>query len=255
MQNYNISASIVVYNSPEDAIKTVETVLCNTKDMDFDLYVIDNNSPEKIGEKLRAQFPQPNYILLKENLGFGKGHNQVLDKIHSKYHFIINPDIVINQNTVKALCDFMDSHPDCAICCPKVLNPDGTVQYIAKRRPTLSALLARRIHKGPFKKIEEKYLAKEMDHDQSFEVEFCTGCFSVVRTDVFKKIQGFDPQYFLYFEDADITMEAKKHGKAYYTPSATVIHMWHRETAKSFKPFMLQLKSMFIYMKKWGYKI
>lgn len=255
MQNYNISASIVVYNSPEDAFKTVETVLCNTKDIDFDLYVIDNNSPEKIGEKLKAQFPQPNYILLDENLGFGKGHNQVLDKITSKYHFIINPDIVINENTIKALCDFMDSHPDCAICCPKVLNPDGSIQYIAKRRPTLSALLARRIHKGPFKKIEEKYLAKEMDHNQSFEVEFCTGCFSVLRTDVFKKIKGFDPQYFLYFEDADITMEAKKHGRAYYTPDATVVHMWHRETAKSFKPFMLQLRSMFIYMKKWGYKI
>ncbi|MBR5251529.1 MAG: glycosyltransferase family 2 protein [Oscillospiraceae bacterium] len=255
MQNYNISASIVVYNSPEDAFKTVETVLCNTKDIDFDLYVIDNNSPEKIGEKLKAQFPQPNYILLDENLGFGKGHNQVLDKISSKYHFIINPDIVINSNTVKALCDFMDGHPDCAICCPKVLNPDGSIQYIAKRRPTLSALLARRIHKGPFKKIEERYLAKEMDHDTSFEVEFCTGCFTVLRTDVFKKIKGFDPQYFLYFEDADITMEAKKHGKAYYTPDATVVHMWHRETAKSFKPFMLQLRSMFIYMKKWGYRI
>ena len=90
---------------------------------------------------------------------------------------------------------------------------------------------------------------------KSFEVEFCTGCFSVLRTDVFKKIKGFDPQYFLYFEDADITMEAKKHGKAYYNADATVVHLWHRETAKSFKPFMLQLRSMFVYMKKWGYKL
>jgi GT2 family glycosyltransferase len=179
----------------------------------------------------------------------------VLDKISSKYHFIINPDILINENTIKNLCDFMDAHPDCAICCPKVLNPDGTVQYLAKRRPTLSALLARRIHKGPFKKIEDRYLAMELDHSKPFEAEFCTGCFSVIRTDVFKKIKGFDETYFLYFVDADITMEAKKHGKAYYTPDATVVHMWHRETAKSFKPFMLQLKSMFIYMKKWGYKL
>ena len=255
MEKYNISASIVVYNSPEDAFKTVETVLENTKDLDFDLFVIDNNSADKIGENLKAKFSQPHYILLDENVGFGRGHNKVLDKINSKYHFIINPDILINQNTIKNLCEFMDAHPDCAICCPQVLNPDGTVQYLAKRRPTLSALLSRRIHKGPFKKIEDRYLAMELDHSKPFEAEFCTGCFSVIRTDVFKKIKGFDETYFLYFEDADITMEAKKHGKAYYTPDATVVHMWHRETAKSFKPFMQQLKSMFIYMKKWGYKL
>ncbi len=244
MQNYNISASIVVYNSPEDAKKTVKTILECTKDLDFDLYVIDNASPEKIGEMLQKEFKQPHYIILNENIGFGKGHNKVLDKINSKYHFIINPDIIINENTIKAMCSFMDANTDCSICCPKVLNPDGTIQYLAKRRPTLSALLARRIHKGPFKKIEDRYLAMEMDHNKSFETEFCTGCFSVFRTDVFKKIKGFDPIYFLYFEDADITMEAKKYGKAMYNPNATVVHLWHRETAKSFKPFMQQLKSM-----------
>lgn len=255
MLNYNISASIVVYNSPDDACRTVETVLEHTQNLDFDLYVIDNASPEKIGEKLMENFDKPHYILLEENVGFGRGHNKVLDKISSKYHFIINPDILINENTIAEMCRFMDEHPDCAISCPKVLNPDGSVQYLAKRRPTLSALLARRIHKGPFRKIEQKYLAMEQDHDKSFETEFCTGCFSVLRTDVFREIKGFDPQYFLYFEDADITMEAKKHGKAYYNPAATVVHLWHRETAKSIKPFMLQLKSMFIYMKKWGYKL
>ncbi|MBQ6896427.1 MAG: glycosyltransferase family 2 protein [Oscillospiraceae bacterium] len=255
MQNYNISASIVVYNSPEDAYKTVETVLKHTENLDFSLYVIDNASPEKIGEKIKNAFDKPEYIMLSENVGFGKGHNQVLDKIKSKYHFIINPDILINKDTITEMCRFMDSHPECSICCPKVLNPDGSIQYLAKRRPTLSALLARRIHKGPFRKIEEKYLAMEQDHSKSFETEFCTGCFSVLRTDVFRKIKGFDPQYFLYFEDADITMEAKKYGKAYYNPDATVVHLWHRETAKSFKPFMLQLRSMFIYMKKWGYKL
>lgn len=255
MQDYNVSASIVVYNSPEDAFKTVETVLQHTQDIDFDLYVIDNNSADKIGNKLKEKFEKPKYIMLDENIGFGKAHNKVLDKINSKYHFVINPDILINQNTIANMCKFMDEHPDVSICCPKVFHPDNTLQYIAKRRPTILTLLSRRIHKGPFKKIEDKYLAKDMDQDKPFEIQFCTGCFFVIRTEVFEKIKGFDPKYFLYFEDADITMEAKKYGKAYYNPNATVIHFWHRETVKSFKPFMLQLKSMFIYMKKWGYRL
>ncbi len=233
MDKYNISASIVVYNSPEDAFKTVETVLEHTKNMDFDLYIIDNNSVDKIGENLREKFPAPNYILLEENLGFGKGHNKVLDKINSKYHFVINPDILINKDTISEMCRFMDENPDVSICCPKVLHPDGQIQYIAKNRPTLSALLARRVHKGPFKKIEDKYLAKDRNQDESFEVDFCTGCFFVIRTEVFKNIKGFDPQYFLYFEDADITMEAKKYGKAYYNPAATVIHFWTGKQQKA----------------------
>ena len=57
------------------------------------------------------------------------------------------------------------------------------------------------------------------------------------------------------FEDADITMRAKQKGKAWYVPSANVVHLWHRETATSCRRFMTQVKSMFIYFKKWGFKL
>ena len=253
MKDYKLSGSIVVYNKPDDAYKTVESVLKYTDD-NFSLFVIDNNSPDKINEMLKQHF-DANYIDLAENIGFGKGHNKVLDKIDSKYHFIINPDILINENTIKNLCDFMDSHPDAAIACPKVLHPDGSVQYIAKRKPSLMALVSRRIHLPFLKKIEDKYLAKEMDQDKEFQVDFCTGCFFVIRTDVFKEIGGFDEDYFLYFEDADITMKAKQKGQAWYAPTADVVHFWHRETASSGGRFMTQLKSMFIYFRKWGFKL
>lgn len=253
MNNYKLSGSIVVYNKPDDAYKTVESVLAHT-DENFSLYIIDNNSPEKISTMLKQHF-DANYIDLAENVGFGRGHNQVLDVVDSKYHFIINPDILLNETTISSLCAFMDAHPDVVIACPKVLHPDGTVQYIAKRKPSLMALVSRRIRLPFLKGIEDKYLAKEMDQDTDFEVEFCTGCFTVIRTDVFKEISGFDEDYFLYFEDADITMRAKQKGKAWYVPSSTVVHFWHRETASSGSRFMTQLKSMFIYFKKWGFKL
>ena len=253
MTDYKLSGSIVVYNKPDDAHKTVESVLKHTGE-NFSLYVVDNASPEKINEKLKPHF-DVNYIDLEENVGFGRGHNQVLDKIDSKYHFIINPDILLNQDTIDTLCRFMDEHPDVAIACPKVLHPDGTLQYIAKRRPTLMALVARRIRLPFLKGVEDRYLAKEADQDTDFEIDFCTGCFMVIRTDVFREIGGFDQDYFLYFEDADITMKAKQKGRAWYVPDATVVHFWHRETATSKRMFLLQLKSMFIYFKKWGFRL
>jgi len=253
MKDYRLSGSIVVYNKPDDACKTVESIKQFT-DENFSLYVIDNASADKINDILKGKF-DANYIDLDENIGFGKGHNKVLDKIDSKYHFIINPDIMINRDTIKNMCRFMDENPDVAIACPKVMHPDGSIQHIAKRKPSLMALVARRIHLPFLKKVEDRYLAKEMDQDTAFEVDFCTGCFFVIRTDVFKEIGGFDEDYFLYFEDADITMKAKQKGKAYYAPSATVVHFWHRETASSGSRFMTQLKSMFIYFKKWGFKL
>ncbi len=253
MMDYSISGSVVLYNKPDDAYKTVESIKKHGGD-NLTLYVVDNNSRDKIGPMLKEHF-DAEYIILDENIGFGRGHNKVLDKLESKYHFIINPDILINENTIKNLCRFMDSHPEVSIACPKVMHPDGTVQYIAKRKPSLMSLVARRIHLPFLKKVEDKYLAKDMDQDTDFEVDFCTGCFFVIRTDVFKEIGGFDQDYFLYFEDADITMKAKQKGKAWYAPCADVIHFWHRETASSKRMFMLQVKSMFIYFKKWGFKL
>lgn len=243
----------MVYNKPEDAKSTVESVLTNTGE-NFSLYVIDNHSAEHINDMLRRSF-EANYIDMPENVGFGRAHNRVLDKIDSKYHFVINPDILINRDTIDRLCTFMDENPDIAIACPKVLNPDGSVQYIAKRRPGLLSLVSRRIHLPFFERIEADYLCKDRDQNAPFEVEFCTGCFFVIRTEIFKEIGGFDPDYFLYFEDADITMKARQKGRAYYAPCAAVTHFWHRETASSKRQFLIQLKSMFIYFRKWGFKL
>ncbi len=253
MRDYKISGSIVVYNKPQDARKTVESVLDNTGE-DFTLYVIDNTEDGHINRDLAKDY-SASYIYSHGNIGFGKAHNSVLDKLDSKYHMVINPDILINSDTVDNLCRFMDSHPEVAIACPKVLNPDGTVQLIAKRRPGLLSLVSRRVHLPFLKKIERDYLMADCDPDVRFPVEFCTGCFFIIRTEVFRKIGGFDEDYFLYFEDADITMKARKEGLAYYAPCARVVHFWHRETAHDKKQFMIQLKSMFIYFKKWGFRL
>ncbi len=254
MLNYKVSGSIVVYNKIEDAYKTVDS-FNKFIDENFSLYIIDNDSKEMIGQTLKKEFSKYNYIQLNKNIGFGKAHNKVLEEIDSKYHFIINPDILINENTIKNLCDFMDVNSDVAICCPKVLNPDNTIQYIAKNKPSLLSLISRRIPLKFLKKIEDEYLMKNKNQEETLEVDFCTGCFFVIRTEVFKKIQGFDEDYFLYFEDADITMKAKKHGKAMYYPKSSVIHFWHRETKSSVKQYLIQVKSMLIYFKKWGFKL
>ena len=140
-----ISACIVSYNGADEVIRAVESLLKYTKDCALTVYLVDNASPDGAGETLERQgFPENvKVIRLPENLGFGKGHNQVLELLDSEYHFVLNPDIFIDSNVLPAICDWMDSHPDVVMATPKLLFPDGRGQIRPKRTPNLLGLAAR----------------------------------------------------------------------------------------------------------------
>ena len=87
------------------------------------------------------------------------------------------------------------------------------------------------------------------------EIEFCTGCFFVMRTEAFRRMGGFDEGYFMYVEDADITRKAQEYGKVMYVPEAHVYHAWHRDTKKKWKNFWMQIRSMLRYWRKWGFRM
>ena len=92
-----------------------------------------------------------------------------------------------------------------------------------------------------------------LDEDLSVpcEIENATGCFMMFRTDLFKKIGGFDKRYFMYFEDCDITRTVRKYAKAVFYPEAVVYHVWGRESKKNFKLMLVQISSMLKYFIKW----
>ena len=99
----------------------------------------------------------------------------------------------------------------------------------------------------------ERYLMADKDLTKPTEIEFCTGSFSAVDTAVFKAVGGFDEDYFMYVEDADLTQKMRTRGKAYLVPQYTAIHAWHRAAHRSLKPFLWQLRSLLRYFSKWGF--
>jgi GT2 family glycosyltransferase len=250
-----VTGSIVTYNNMSTIDATLKTLFEFSKDIDFKLYVVDNNSTDGTVEHIKTNYPQVEMIALDKNIGFGAGHNEAIKVIDSDYHAVINPDIILIENSIKKMVEYLESNKDIGLLSPKICFPNGKEQILGKKVPHLKYIFASRLRGEEPGKLLKEYAMLDCDLTKPTEIENATGCFMMFRTSVLKKIGGFDERYFMYFEDADITMEARKHGKAYYNADATVIHMWHRETAKSFKPFMLQLRSMFIYMKKWGYKL
>ena len=105
---------------------------------------------------------------------------------------------------------------------------------------------------GVMQKADEHYTMQDEDLTIPRPIEFCTGSFAAIRTDVFKTIGGFDPEYFMYVEDADLTQRALRRGLVYLLPQFTATHAWHRDPMRDAGKFKMQLKSMSRYFKKWG---
>ena len=126
---------------------------------------------------------------------------------------------------------------------------------VPRRKPTPWLLLARQLapkFDGIFKKADDHYTMQDEDLTVPRRIEFCTGSFMAVRTDVFKEIGGFDPAYFMYVEDADLTQKVLQKGTVWLAPQFSAIHAWHRAPMRDAGKFKMQLVSMGRYFKKWG---
>ena len=259
-----LSACIVVYNGYDEVLKAAQTVLQFTRRYPLTLYLVDNASPDGSGPRLEQAVREGllapgtgqrvEVRCRKENGGFGTGHNTVLSLLQSRVHFILNPDIQLTADTLSDLADWMAQHPGVVMARPALTFPDGRPQRLPLRRCSVRAMVYRQLPCLKFwAKYNERYLMADKDLTKPTEIEFCTGSFSAVDTAVFKAVGGFDEDYFMYVEDADLTQKMRTRGKAYLVPQYTAIHAWHRAAHRSLKPFLWQLRSLLRYFSKWGF--
>lgn len=251
-KDITISASVVTYNCKEKAVKTVNSLLKNTNKYPFCLTVYDNASRDGTAEALMG-LDGVNVVETGANLGFGKAHNLALYNNLGKYHAVINPDIIIDSDVLAALCDVLEQNPDIAMITPRILNRDGSVQNLQKREVKAKYLFLGRFAKfgGIFKKMRDEYTSFTLDSNGFADIEFCTGCFFLIRSEVFLGLGGFDERFFMYLEDADLSKRVKELGRIVYYPAVSVTHLWERESAKSFKYLLIHFMSYFKYLLKW----
>lgn len=249
---YNmVTGSIVTYNNISTIAKTLETLFGETKDIDFKLYVLDNGSSDGTPEFIEKNYPDVTVIRSGKNVGFGAGHNIIINQVESKYHAVINPDIVLTQNAVKKMADFMDENPDIGLLSPRICFPDGRDQILGKRNPHLKYLVASRLRGDEPSKLLREYAMLDCDLSKPTEIENATGCFMFIRTDILKSIGGFDDGFFMYFEDADLARRINEVSKCVYYPDAVVNHVWGRDSKRNFKLMLVHINSMLRYFRKW----
>jgi GT2 family glycosyltransferase len=254
---FDVIASIVAYNNPPEMIRSATESFLSTS-LRVKLYIIDNSQQKGLADHLNGL--PVSYFYTAKNIGFGRGHNQALSIAEpSKYFLFLNPDVVIGRGAVDVLWHYLEAHPQAGIVCPKVLNTDGSVQHLNKRHPTVPALFVRRFlpqaWHGPFRKILDRYEMKDVGYDTECMVPCVSGAFMLCRRSALDKLGGFNPNYFLYFEDFDLSLRMQQMGyKTMFFPHATVIHCWERASHTSWRIAFIFMASALRFFRTWGWK-
>lgn len=254
----DLSISIVSHNSCKDLEQLMPSLKEGLKNLQAETLLVDNNSDDDSAKFIKENYPE---VILIENtirVGYGANQNKNLNKVKGKYVLLMNADMVVMPDTLSILCDFMDNNSDVGLCSANVLNKDGSLQYLNKQYPSLLDLLLRRFLSKRFNPFFKKrlysYEMREASYTISIDVPFVSGCFMFCKTSVIQAVNGFDENYFLYFEDVDLCRKVQKQARTVSCPDAEVIHRWERLAHKEFKWFVVFVKSAIRYFNKWGYR-
>ena len=249
-----LTASIVSYQHRPGEIKKV--IDCVLKSPVSILYLIDNSQNdglrelEKLSERIR--------YIHSLNLGYGAGHNVAIKDAIEKgmtYHVVINPDVYFEEGVLERLISYMDSDERIGIVMPKVLYPDGKIQYLCKLLPTPMDLIGRRFI--PLKSYvtakNYNYELRWTDYDKVMNVPSLSGCFMFLRLSVIQQIGGFDERYFMYAEDLDLCRRIGEVSKTIYYPNVQIYHEYAKGSYKNRKLLKYHVCSVIKYFNKWGW--
>ena len=254
--NTLLSVSLVTYkNNVNQIIEVLESL---EKTQVPHLAVVVDNSPTSslLSEIFSFKI---DYHHNPSNPGFGASHNLAISKAgHSDYHLVLNPDAYFDSNVIPELLKYMDKNLDVGLIQPKICFPDGEIQYLCKRYPTFFAMLGRRFVPKPLqpliKSYSDWYEMRDMGYDKISEVVYLSGCFMLFRTAYLKEIGCFDDNFFMYLEDADITLRMSKKYKTIFYPHVQIFHHWARGSYSSVRLTWVMFQSVFYFFNKHGWK-
>lgn len=171
------------------------------------------------------------------------------------YHVVINPDIYWEEKVIEDLAAYMDRHPDCGLVMPKILYPNGDVQYLCKLLPTPLNLFGRRFlpFKGLQEKLDERFELHCSGYDREMQVPSLSGCFMFMRVEVLKKVGVFDERYFMYAEDLDLCRRIGEVSQTMFYPAVSVYHEYGKGSYKNKKLLKYHICSVIKYFNKWGW--
>lgn len=251
-----ITACIVTFHNDKTELKNAISSILKTT-LDCILYIVDNSKDRSI-ESL-CHDSRIEYIFNDSNVGFGAGHNIAIkkaQKIGSKNHYVINPDITFGTNILEQINSYMSTNEDIGLLMPKVVDLNGRLQFLCKLLPSPFDWIIRRILpiKSIKKRVDFKFEMRFTDYKRIIDVPFLSGCFMVFNMNIFSEIGYFDENIFMYCEDMDISRRVFSSSfRSVYYPEVTIIHDHKGGSKVNRKLLLYAIKSSIYYFNKWGW--
>ncbi|WP_270428174.1 glycosyltransferase family 2 protein [Fusobacterium mortiferum] len=247
----DVSVIIVNYNTLELTKNTIESVFEKTEGLNYEVILVDNASTDG-----SVEFFEDNYknkiIFIKnnENLGFGKANNKGIEISKGKYIFLLNSDTLLMNNAIKILFDFMEKNIECGVCGGNLFDRDNRPVHSFKKELVniysdfdfVKNFILKLIYK---KRIDFNYTNKNI------EVGYITGADMFIRKKILEKVGIFDSDFFMYFEETELTARIKSTGKKIISvPQAKIIHLEGKSTQFKERKFRMFTESKYKYFYK-----
>lgn len=224
----DVSIVVVNWNVRELLKSCLESVYTYTKDISFELFVVDNNSNDGSAAMVAGSFPAAHLIANTANLGFASANNQAFTKCTGRYILLLNPDTELTDNTVKKMCSFMDAHPEADALGIKLTYPDGRLQPSCRHFPSIAIDFFESLYLDqafPCSMIFNRYRMGCWKHDDTRQVDQPYGACLMFRKSTLDRIGFMDERFFMYYDEVELCYRLKRSGgKIFYTDTITVIH-------------------------------
>lgn len=252
-----VTASIVCYkNDRRILLDSILSFINSEITFPVFLFLVDNSPTDEL--RTLIENPKIEYIFNPSNPGFGAAHNIAIFealKRGSEYHFVINPDVYIGQDTISTMIAYVEQNRDVGMLMPQILNENGTVQYLPKLLPSPWDLILRKLKrpKNIYKRFITKYELRSVPERQIYNAPILSGCFTLLSLRAIAEVGKYDERYFMYFEDWDLSRRMHQKYKTVYFPLVSVIHSYESGANKNSRLFKIFIKSGIYYFSKWGW--
>lgn len=232
-----LTVIIVSYNTKQMTLNAIETLFEHASEIDMQVIVWDNASVDGSCDAIAKAFPQVELHRSPDNIGFAAGNNRAAESAAGEWLLLLNSDTEVLPGSIQSLLVFAKKNPQAGIVGGRTLFADGTLNATSCfNRMTLWSLFC---YSTGISKLfpnsvfdPERSVSKNMDEVQ--RVDIVTGCFFLLRTELWQELEGFDLRYFMYAEETDLCLRAAERGYTpMVTPEATIIHHGGASAASS----------------------
>ena len=232
----DVSIVIVSFNTRDVTRECLEHVRMHAAAVRHEVLVVDNASADGSADMVAAEFPEAHLIRSDENRGFAGGNNPAMKIARGRYILLLNSDAFLAGGALEKTLQYLDDHPNIGVLGCKLTDPDGTMQASARMLPGplnkilhITGLAARFPGSKFFGRVDYTW----WDHSEPRTVGWVVGAYFLIRRETMENIGGLDERYFLYFEEIDYCLTARRAGwEVVFYPHAEIVHIGGQSTVK-----------------------